>query len=114
MKKIKDSRKFQRINQGINTQCNTYYINDELIEAIPPIDLVMTNVSEGGIGVLSHDILPLESVLIFNIDFGLDTYKVMAKVIWSKKEDELFKSGLEFVSIPYALKEALSLYENLN
>ncbi|MBP2028295.1 c-di-GMP-binding flagellar brake protein YcgR [Acetoanaerobium pronyense] len=114
MKKIKESRKFERINQGIQTQCNTYYVEDKLIEANPPIDLLMMNISEGGIGLVSHEKLPVDSVLILNVDFGLETYKIMAKVVWSKKNENEFKSGLEFVSIPYALKEALSLYKNLN
>lgn len=113
MKKITESRKNLRVNKGIATQCRTYYVDDNLIEANPPIDLVMLNISEGGIGIVSRKEFRPGSVLIFNVDFGLESYKVMAKVIWTSEKEDGYASGLEFISIPYALKEALSMYENL-
>ena len=110
----KKDRHHKRVRHEDRALCYRYYNTEELIELETPIELFVMDISSGGVGLRSSQPLHSGFVLIFDINFGLSTHKVMAKVMWSKQKDSYYRSGLEFVSIPYKLKGEINALANLS
>ena len=109
----KKDRHHKRVRHEDRALCYRYYHMEELIELDQPIELFVVDISAGGVGLKSRQPLNSGFVLIFDLNFGLSTYKIMAKVMWSKQRDSYYRSGLEFVSMPYKLKSEINTLTNL-
>lgn len=100
-------RNHTRVRHEDKTLCSRYYDEKELIELDIPIELYIVDISAGGVGVKSFSSISKGNILIFELPFGLSTYKVMGKVMWVDKREDCYRGGLEFVSLPFSLKESL-------
>lgn len=100
-------RNYSRVKHEDKAVCWRYYNEKELIELDRPLEFYIVDISAGGVGVRSSSDISKGNILIFELPFGLSTYKVMGKVVWTDRRENHYRSGLEFVSIPFNLRESI-------
>jgi len=109
----KRGRQFNRIKHEDKVLCYRYFNGEGLVELDKPLELIVVDISVGGVGLKSKQTFNNGSVLIFDLDFGLSKYKVQAKVLWSIQQDDYSRIGLKFVSMPNTLKKELNDLKSL-
>ncbi|WP_026893624.1 PilZ domain-containing protein [Clostridiisalibacter paucivorans] len=103
MEELDYKRVHSRIMYSTRLECYRYYENNELKRYNPPMELIMFDLSLGGIGVISEEYLKIGNVLMFTLKLNIMPYQVMAKVVWTYKIGHMYRSGLEFVGMPNGL-----------
>ncbi len=111
MKNEQNLRRTPRLPQIDQYQTHyTVVSNDVRIEKFVSFEMLDLNFQ--GMGVQTIQPLPVDAVVNFDIYFDTKLYNVTAKVLWTKKHEERYRSGLAFESIPdeliYSIKVFLS------
>jgi hypothetical protein len=70
----------------------------------------MTDLNFKGLGVQTKEPLPVDALVNFDIYFDGEHYNVTAKVLWTKSNEQRYRSGLAFEEIPEALIYSIKHY----
>lgn len=109
MKDGQDLRKVPRMPHANRYETHYTVVEDNVrIERFVALEL--TDLNFQGMGVQTEQALPVDAVVNFDIYFDGDTYNVTAKVLWTKKHQGYYRSGLAFEYIPEALALRVKRY----
>ncbi len=99
MKSGEDLRRIPRLPhlERLETQYSVMD-NDVHIEKI--ISLEMLDLNFQGIGVQTELPLPVDATVNFDIYFDGDVYNVTTRVLWTKRNESVYRSGLHFEAVP--------------
>lgn len=93
-----ESRVHHRINYREKINIFQYYNNSgNLVKLAVPIEMVVFDVSLGGLGVLSDKSLENGSVIEFTLYLENIPYAVLSKIVWVDNNGKYFKYGLEII-----------------
>lgn len=106
-------RKSKRINYFSKIYCSKSMYNGEAEEFQEPVELMLHDVSEGGLGVVCDRLFERGSVLVLSITLEDVHYeKVTAKVMWTIKKNNTYRHGLEIMNLSGKLFRHLSRLDN--
>ncbi len=111
--KLAELRKSKRIDYYSRLQCTKSIHKGETEEYEEPIELMLINISIGGLGIISERQFEKDTVLILNLTLEEENYKkVTAKVMWTVKKGDMFRHGIEISNISGRLFSHLSRLDN--
>ncbi len=111
--KLAELRKSKRIDYYSKIQCTKSIYNGETEEYEEPLELMLINISIGGLGIVSEKSFEKATVLILNLKLEGENYqRVAAKVMWTIKKGNMFRHGLEISNISGRLYSHLSRLDN--
>ncbi|MHB1394395.1 MAG: PilZ domain-containing protein [Clostridia bacterium] len=111
--KLDELRKSKKIDYYSKIQCTKSIYNGETEEYEEPLELMLINVSIGGLGIVSEKSFEKATILILNLKLEDENYKrVAAKVMWTIKKGNMFRLGLEITNISGRLYSHLSKLDN--
>lgn len=88
-------------------------VNGKAEEFKEPVEMTLRDVSAGGLGVICDRLFEKGSVLVMEITLEEVNYqKVTAKVMWTIKEDNAYRHGLELMNLSGKLYRHLSKLDN--
>lgn len=106
-------RKSKRINYFSKIYCKKSMYNGKAEEYDEPVELLLHDVSEGGLGVICDRLFEKGSVLVLGINLEDVHYeKVTAKVMWTMKKNNTYRHGLEIMNLSGKLYRHLSRLDN--
>jgi c-di-GMP-binding flagellar brake protein YcgR len=106
-------RKNKRIDYYSMLQCTKSVCNGEAEEYEEPLQLVLINVSAGGLGIICQRNYQKDTVLFLNMKLEDQIYeKVTAKVMWTIKKGDMYRHGLEITNMSGRLYRHLSRLDN--
>jgi c-di-GMP-binding flagellar brake protein YcgR len=106
-------RKNKRIDYYSMLQCTKSVYNGEAEEYEEPLQLVLINVSAGGLGIVCQRHFQTDTVLHLNMKLEDQIYeKVTAKVMWTIKKGDMYRHGLEITNMSGRLYSHLSRLDN--
>lgn len=106
-------RKSKRIDYCAKIQCTKSVFNGETEEYEEPLEFMLINVSTGGLGIISEKFFEKDTILFINLTLEEEVYKkVAAKVMWSLKNGDGFRYGMEIANISGRLFSHLSRLDN--
>lgn len=106
-------RKSKRIDYCSKIQCTKSIYKGETEEYEEPLELMLINVSTGGLGIISERSFEKGTILILNLTLEEANYKkVAAKVMWTIKNGDKFRYGMEITNITGRLFSHLSRLDN--
>jgi c-di-GMP-binding flagellar brake protein YcgR len=112
-KNFADMRKSKRINYSSKIYCSKSIYNSETEEYEEPLELMLLNVSAGGLGIASDKLFENDSVLVLRMELKEVSYdKVTAKVLWNIKKGDIYRYGLEIINISGKLFRHLNQLDN--
>lgn len=112
-KNFVEMRKSKRIDYFSKIHCIKSTLNGESTEYEKPLEIMLINISAGGLGIVSDRLFETGSVLLLNMKLE-DVYyeKVAAKVMWSIKKGDMYRHGLEIINMSGRLYRHLSQLDN--
>ena len=111
--KAAESRKSRRQDYYSNIQCTKKAYNGEVEEYEEPLQLVLINVSIGGLGIISEKQFEKGTMLYLNIRLEDEAFeRVTAKVMWTIKRGDMYRCGLEISNMSGRLYRHLSRLDN--
>ncbi len=106
-------RKSKRINYSARICC-TKSMNDGGVEEFEePVEMLLHDVSAGGLGVICDRLFEGGSVLVLSITLEEVLYeKVTARVMWTIDKEDTYRHGLEIMNLSGKLFRHLSRLDN--
>lgn len=89
---------------------NFYSEHDIMYGVDQNVEISLVDVSDDGIGIKTKDPLKRDKIISFNLCFTRTVYRVVAKVLWTKKNGALYESGLEIEYMPDELFDEIEDY----
>jgi len=106
-------RKSKRVDYYSKIYCRKYIEDGQAKEPEPPLELILINVSVGGLGVVSEQHFSNGTVLVLDITLEGELYeKVSARVMWGIKKGDMYRHGLEIMNISGKLYSHLNKFDN--
>lgn len=106
-------RKGRRTEYYSKIYCTKYIEGGQAKEFDKPLEMILLNVSTGGLGILSETLYDNGIVLVLNIKLEEKYYeKVHARVMWSIKKGDMYRHGLEIINISGKLFSHLRKLDN--
>ena len=90
---------------------NFHASNHEVIINAPN-EVSLIDISVGGLGIKSKVELVVDTTLSINIQLEKANFVVIGKVVWCRKEEEIFNCGLKLIYLPSELHEFLDSHED--
>lgn len=111
--KSAELRKNKRIDYYSKIQCIKSVYKGETEEYGEPLELMLINVSIGGLGIICERHYEKDTVLFLNIKLEEESFpKVAAKVMWTIKKGDMYRHGLEISNMSGRLYRHLSKLDN--
>lgn len=108
-----DSRRSKRLDYYSKIQCIKSIYNGEAEEYKVPLQLMLINVSIGGLGIVSERQFEKGTILFLDIKLEDEEFKMVAsKVMWTIKKGDMFRHGLEISNMSGRLYSRLSRLDN--
>lgn len=108
-----EMRKHKRIDYYSMLQCTKSIYNGEVEDYAEPLQLVLLNISIGGLGIICERHFQKDTVLYLNMQLEDQSYeKIAAKVMWSIKKGDMYRHGLEISNMSGRLYSHLSRLDN--
>ena len=102
-----------KVNKNKEKNQTSVYLDHELMKDVEEnVDISLVDVSDEGIGIKTKEPMKREKLISFNLCFTRTIYRVVAKVLWTKKVGALYESGLEVEYMPEELLEEIEDYMN--
>lgn len=93
-----EGRIHQRISYREKINIFQYYNNNgSLIKLTKAMEMVIIDISIGGIGGISNEMLEYGSVIEFTLYLEKIPYPVLAKIVWVDNNVRYYKYGLEII-----------------
>lgn len=89
---------------------NFYSEHEIMYDVEQNIEISLVDVSDDGIGIKTKEPMKKDRTVSFDICFTRTFYRVVAKVLWTKKSDGLYESGLEIEYMPDELYNEIEDY----
>jgi len=93
-------------------QDNVYWDQELMSDVDQNVDISLVDVSEEGIGIRTKEPMSREKLISFNLVFTRKLYRVVARILWTKKVGALYQSGLEIEYMPEDLINEIEDYIN--
>lgn len=111
--KPEELRKSKRIDYYSKILCTKSIYNGETEEYETPAELMLINVSVGGLGVVCERHFEKDTMLFLDIKLGEESFRnVAAKVMWTIKKGDMHRHGLEISNMSGKLYRSLSRLDN--
>jgi hypothetical protein len=111
--KLAEARKSKRIDYNAKIQCTKSIHSGETEEYEEPLELMLINVSIGGLGIISERLFEKDTTMILNLTLEGESYKkVAAKVMWTMEKGGKFRHGMEITNISGRLFSHLNRLDN--
>ncbi|MCK8059564.1 MULTISPECIES: PilZ domain-containing protein [unclassified Fusibacter] len=109
MKHQNELRRAPRLTQTDHYSTRyTVVKNNVMIEKF--VNFEMLDLSFQGMGVLTNEPLPVGALINFDINFDGVRYNVTARVEWTKRSEDKYRSGLIFEAVDLELIERVKAY----
>ena len=106
-------RKNKRINYNTKIYCTKSMNNGKAEEFEEPVEMLLHDVSSGGLGVICGRLFDRGSVLVLSMTLEEMHYeKVTARVMWTIEKDDSYRHGLEIMNLSGKLFRHLSQLDN--
>ncbi|NLK35581.1 MAG: PilZ domain-containing protein [Gracilibacteraceae bacterium] len=106
-------RKSKRIDYYSKIYCTKSIQEGRTEEYDVPIELMLINISIGGLGIISERIFEKDTVLVLDLKLEEVKYeKVYAKVMWVMKMGDMYRHGLEIFNVSGRLYKHLGALDN--
>lgn len=89
-------------NLGIIESFN-FHASSQSVVINAPMEISLIDISKGGLGIKSSSYLEIETTLSIHIQLESENYVVIGKVVWCRKEENLYNCGLKLIYMPEAL-----------
>ncbi len=111
--KLSELRKNKRIDYFSKAYCRKSMHDGETEEYEQPLELMLINISVGGLGIVSEKIFEKDTVMLLDLKLEDEHYeKVTAKVMWTIRKGDMFRHGLELMNVSGRLYRHLSRLDN--
>lgn len=111
--KLDNLRKNQRIEYYSKIYCTKFIENGQAKEFDKPMELILLNISAGGLGILSEAEFETGTVLVLNVELeGINYERISARVMWGIKKGNMYRHGLEIINISGRLFSHLRKLDN--
>lgn len=98
-----ERRREKRIsNLGVIESFN-FHSSSQTVVINAPMEISLIDISIGGLGIKVSTYLEIDTTLSIHIQLDTDNYVVIGKVVWCRKEDNLYTCGLKLIYMPEAL-----------
>ena len=110
---VESRRSSERVSCDKCLTCIRYFREGKEILTDKPIELVLLNISEKGLGIKTEHCFEVGSNLIFDLNLEEIIYKnISAKVIWQQRRGMECLMGLTFLNISGKLNKHLHTMNN--
>lgn len=100
-----------KLNKNKEKKQTSFYLDHELMNEVDQnVDIALVDVSDDGIGIKTKEPMRRDKLISFNLCFTRTVYRVIAKVLWTKKAGALYESGLEIEYMPEELLDEIEGY----
>lgn len=112
-KRLTNFWKSRRMEYYSKIYCTKCIEGGQAREFDKPIELILLNVSTGGLGILSETLFENGAVLALDMKLEEENYeKVSARVMWGIKKGNMYRYGLEIINISGKLFNHLRRLDN--
>ena len=102
-----------KVNKNKAKGHTSVYLDHELMNDVEEnVEISLVDVSDEGIGIKTKEPMKRDKLISFNLCFTRTVYRVVAKVLWTKKVGALYESGLEIEYMPEELMDEIDDYMN--
>lgn len=103
-----ERRREKRISRiGIIESFN-FHSTSQSVAINAPMEISLIDISIGGLGIKSSTYLEIDTTISVHIQLETDNYVVIGKVVWCRKEGNLYNCGLKLIYMPEELHEFLN------
>lgn len=101
---MQERREYERVEYHVEIECSHVIKPDgSEINRDVPDQMIMLNLSLGGIAVVSNAVFEPGSILTFTLYLQRVPHTIMARVQWKSEKGEMNQYGLEFIGTPNQL-----------
>lgn len=98
-----ERRREKRVsNLGIIESFN-FHSSSQSVVINAPMEISLIDISIGGLGIKSSTYLEIDTTLSIHIQLETDNFVVIGKVVWCRKENNLYTCGLKLIYMPEEL-----------
>ena len=100
-------RKYVRVLYSQEILCDTIFNpgSEEPIKISKPLKFTCVDIGMGGIGILSNNEFEIDTIFSFNLCIDSIIYEISAKVIYCIPYGEIYRVGVEFLSLSSNLED---------
>ena len=106
-----ERRRQRRYSQLGKIESFNFHASNQEVIINSPSEVSLIDISAGGLGIKSNVELELDTTLSINIQLETINYVVIGKVVWCRKEDDIFNCGLKLIYLPSELRDFLNSHE---
>ncbi len=110
-----DRRRNKRLqNLGMIESFN-FHNNNQDVVINSPLEISLIDISAGGLGIKSNIPLTEATTLSIAISYEDVNYVVIGRVVWCRREEDIYNCGLKLIYMPADLSHLIdSMIENEN
>ncbi|MDH8677227.1 PilZ domain-containing protein [Fusibacter bizertensis] len=102
-----DRRREKRIsNLGVIESFN-FHANNQEVVINSPLEISLVDISVGGLGIKSNIMLEEDTTLSIAIQHEDVNFVVIGRIVWCRREDQIYNCGLKLIYLPSELNELL-------
>ncbi|GAB6108569.1 PilZ domain-containing protein [Fusibacter bizertensis] len=102
-----DRRRERRIsNLGVIESFN-FHANNQEVVINSPLEISLVDISAGGLGIKSNIMLEEDTTLSIAIQYENINFVVIGRIVWCRREGQIYNCGLKLIYMPGELSELL-------